>query len=81
MQITVGFNDIYNGEEHIRIESFDVPLPSTDDVDDGYLDWSTNCIFPRTGDGNASNKEAGYFVLVTACSDFPRLVGTEFEWA
>lgn len=77
MQITVDFTDVYGGEEHRRTETFDVPAPEAlDDLED----WAGDNILPRTGDGNAVDKEAGYFTKITACADIPDLVGHEFEW-
>ncbi|BBX87968.1 hypothetical protein [Mycolicibacterium aubagnense] len=80
MQITVAFTDVYDGEEHEHTETFDVPVPSDLTDSDQMDDWAGDNILPRTGDGNAVDKEAGYYAKVTECADLSDLVGREFEW-
>lgn len=80
MQITVIFTDVYDGEEHLRTETFDVSPPSTEDASDHYSDWADEQIFPRTGDGTGTSKEACYFATVLTCREYPPLIGVEFVW-
>lgn len=77
MRVTVEFNDVYDGEEHVRTEELDLPAPGREE---DLEDWAFDHIYPRTGDGNAADKDAGYFTEITACSERPELVGKEFEW-
>lgn len=80
MKITAQFTNIYDGEQHVHDETLDVPAPTAADFDDDLFDWSEDHLFPRTGDGNAADKEAAYFVVILACAACPELVGREFDW-
>lgn len=74
MQLTVKFTDVYDGEEHPRTETIDVPTP-TGDLDD----WADDHLRPLTGDGKGTG-DAGYFAEIVASPADPSLVGREFEW-
>lgn len=80
MQVTIQFNDIYGGSDHIRVETLDVPAP--DSTSTGAIeDWFCDDVFPHTGDGNAADDDtASYEVKVIACADYPALVGREYSW-
>ncbi|UAK38409.1 hypothetical protein K8O93_00990 [Gordonia bronchialis] len=80
MKLTVKFTDVYDGEEHERVETIDVNEPSDLTFGDALDDWAYDEIFPHTGDGNAVDKDAGYFAEIIACDEAPGLVGQEFEW-
>lgn len=75
MQLTVKFTDVYDGAEHPRTETFDVPEPPGDDIDG----WAYDYIYARSGDGR-SHSESGYFAKITACAVRPDLVDREFQW-
>ncbi len=80
MEITARFTNIYDDEKHVHDETFDVPAPTPSDFDDDLDEWSEDHLFPRTGDGNAIDKDAAYFVDILACDSCPELVGREFAW-
>jgi len=80
MEITARFTNIYDDEEHVHEETFDVSVPTPADFGDELVDWSEDHLFPRTGDGNAVDKDAAYFVVILACQACPELVAREFAW-
>jgi hypothetical protein len=75
MRLSVEFTDVYDGEEFRRVEVIDVPEPA-EDVDE----WAAEHVRPRTGDGQHTSGESGYFAKITSCVERPNLVGREFEW-
>lgn len=81
--MTVKFTDVYDGEEHARVEEIDVTAPQLvgEELDGDLIeDWADEEIRPHTGDGNAIDKNAGYFAEIMSCDEYPSLVGREFEW-
>ena len=80
MRITVLITNVYDGAEHPNTVTFDAPPAPRSSDDEAMDDWAYENIFPRTGDGNAINKKAGYFAEIRACEERPDLVGREFEW-
>lgn len=80
MHITVQFDNVYDNGHHIHVEVLLVPKPTSEDVADAFRDWSDDHIFPHTGDGNATTKEASYFALIVDAPDFPALLNHEFCW-
>ncbi|QXN74354.1 hypothetical protein SEA_CAFASSO_139 [Gordonia phage Cafasso] len=79
MKMTVTFTDVYGGREHVRTEEIDVERPDALEGEE-FDEWADDELLEHTGDGNASNVDAGYFAEIVACADMPELVGKEFEW-
>lgn len=82
--MTVLFTDVYDGVEYPSTETIYVlppPLTEAGDYDDDEAldDWATDAIYPLTGLG-IDHEDAGYFAEITACEDYPGLVGREFAW-
>ena len=80
MWMTVEFTDVYDGEEHIRRDTVEVDTPPAATQGDALEEWAEENLREHTGDGNAVDKDAGYFAAIVACTDRPDLVGKEFEW-
>jgi len=80
MELTARFTNTYDGEEHVHDEILTLPTPTSVDFDEDLQEWSEDHLFPRTGDGNAIDQDAGYFVEILACAECPTLVGREFAW-
>ena len=80
MWMTVEFTDVYDGEEHIRRDTVEVDTPPASTEEDALEEWAEENLLEHTGDGNAVDKDAGYFAAIVACPDRPDLVGKEFEW-
>ena len=78
MQMTVEFTNVYDGDEHISRATVEVEDPPVDE--DDLEDWAEENLYPHTGDGNAVDKDAGYFADIVACTERPDLVGKEFQW-
>lgn len=81
LELTVKFTNVYDGAEHVNTTTIDVEVPSDTDFDDDLDEWSYDNVYPHCGDGNAVNKDAGYFAEILDSPQEPRLVGREFEWA
>ncbi|QWS68254.1 hypothetical protein SEA_VANLEE_138 [Gordonia phage VanLee] len=77
VRIPVKFTDVYDGVEHERVAYVDVTVP---DQDADIEEWADDQIRPHTGDGNAVDKDAGYFAEIVSFHARPDLVGREFEW-
>ncbi len=80
MEITVRIVNIYGCKKHVHDTILDVPAPTLDDFRDNLEGWSTEHLFPHTGDGRATDTEAAYFVNIVTCASFPGLKGREFAW-
>lgn len=78
MWMTVEFTNVYDGEEHICRATVEVDAPPSDE--DQLEEWAEENLYPHTGDGKATDKDAGYFADIVACSERPDLVGKEFQW-
>ncbi|MFT4044855.1 MAG: hypothetical protein QM673_16970 [Gordonia sp. (in: high G+C Gram-positive bacteria)] len=80
MEITVRFTNVYDGGEHVHDETLVVPAPAAEDFDNEFEEWSDDNLFPHTGDGNATDRDATYYADVLACASCPDLQGREFTW-
>ncbi len=78
MRINIDFTNVYSGEEHTHRASIDVEAPPSGE--DALQEWADENLYPHTGDGNAADKDAGYFVKIVACEERPDLTGREFDW-
>lgn len=77
MRIDVKFTDVYDGAEHPRTVTLNVPLPPAgSDIEE----WADDHLFPHTGDGNAINSTAGYYAEILDAPEAPFLNGREFDW-
>ena len=76
--MTVEFTSVYDGEEHISRATVEVEAPPVDE--DDLDEWAEENLRIHTGDGNAVDKDAGYFADIVTCAERPDLVGSEFSW-
>ena len=78
MWMTLEFTNVYDGAEHISRSTVEVDAPPAES--DDLEDWAGEYLYPHAGDGNAVDKDAGYFADIVACAERPELVGREFQW-
>ncbi|MEB3023029.1 MULTISPECIES: hypothetical protein [Mycolicibacter] len=78
MRMSVMFTSVYDGAEQVRTDALDVEPPGV--TEDEVAEWADEHLRPRTGEGNLTSRNPGYFAEIIECADRPDLVGREFTW-